>query len=57
MENAIIIIILVAIAGGIIWYLWRAKQRGEKCVGCPHSKQCSGNCNGGCDHTNKKKHK
>ena len=40
MENVIVILILVAIAAGIIWYLIRAKKRGEKCVGCPYAKQC-----------------
>ena len=46
MENLIIILILVAIAAGIIWYLVRAKKRGEKCVGCPYAKQCNGGCCG-----------
>ena len=51
MENAIIIIILAAIVGGIIWYLIRAKRRGEKCIGCPYARECGGNCNGRCGHT------
>ena len=48
MENVIVVLILVAIAAGIIWYLIRAKKRGEKCVGCPYAKQCGSKCNGGC---------
>ena len=48
MENVIVVFILVAIAVGIIWYLIRAKKRGEKCIGCPYAKQCSSKCNGGC---------
>jgi len=48
MENVIVILILAAIAAGIIWYLIRAKKRGEKCVGCPYAKQCSSKCSGGC---------
>ena len=48
MENVIVVLILVAIAAGIIWYLVRAKKRGEKCVGCPYAKQCGSKCNGGC---------
>lgn len=48
MENIIVVLILVAIAAGIIGYLVRAKKRGETCIGCPYAKQCSGNCNGGC---------
>ena len=47
MENAIVIIILVAIAGSIVFYLWGAKKRGQKCVGCPYSKQCGGKHCGG----------
>ena len=50
MENIIVIIIVVGIIGSIINYLYRAKKRGETCIGCPYSKQCSGNCNGGCNH-------
>ncbi len=46
MENAILIFILIAIVAGIIWYLVRAKKRGEKCVGCPYAKQCNGGCCG-----------
>lgn len=46
MEYIIPIVLIVAILGGAIWYLIRAKKRGEHCVGCPHSKTCSGNCNG-----------
>ena len=48
MKNVIVVLILVAIAAGIIRYLIRAKKSGEKCVGCPHSKQCGSKCNGGC---------
>lgn len=48
MENAIVVLILIAIAAGIIWYLIRAKKRGETCIGCPYAKQCGSKCNGGC---------
>ncbi len=44
MENVIIIAVLAAIIGGVIWYLCRAKKRGEHCVGCPYAKQCGGKC-------------
>ena len=40
MEDIIIILILLAIAAAIVWYLLRARKRGEKCVGCPYAKQC-----------------
>ncbi|MBQ3052120.1 MAG: FeoB-associated Cys-rich membrane protein [Clostridia bacterium] len=48
MENVIVVLILIAIAVGIIWYLIRAKRKGEKCIGCPYAKQCSNKCDGGC---------
>ncbi|MBE6787928.1 MAG: FeoB-associated Cys-rich membrane protein [Ruminococcaceae bacterium] len=45
MENIIVILILVAITAGIVWYLINAKRKGEKCIGCPYAKQCNGKCN------------
>ena len=53
MENVIVVLILVGIAGGIIWYLIRSKKKGETCIGCPYAKQCSSKCNGGCSGENK----
>ena len=49
MLDAIIIIALVLIVGGIGFYLYRAKRRAEHCIGCPNSKACRGKCNGNCD--------
>ena len=50
MENFIVVVILLAIIGAIVWYLWRAKKRGEKCIGCPYARQCGSKCGGHCDH-------
>ncbi|MGN0682727.1 MAG: FeoB-associated Cys-rich membrane protein [Oscillospiraceae bacterium] len=45
LANVIIIAVLAAIVGGVVYYLYRAKKRGDKCIGCPYSKQCSNhNC-------------
>lgn len=38
---ALIIAGILAMAG---WYIWRSKKNGQKCIGCPDSKNCSGNC-------------
>lgn len=46
MENVIIIIILAGIVVGVVSYLYKAKKRGQTCIGCPHAKQCSGKCGG-----------
>lgn len=48
MENAIVIFILIALVAGIVWYLIRAKKRGEACIGCPYAKQCGSKDKGGC---------
>ena len=47
----IIIAIVALIVGGATAYIIKAKKSGMKCVGCPHSKSCSGGCSCG---TNKK---
>jgi hypothetical protein len=44
MENYIIIAIILLIIGGIVYYLLKAKKRGQKCIGCPYCKECSGKC-------------
>lgn len=45
-ENIIIILIVLAIVISISVYLYKAKKRGETCIGCPYAKQCGGKCNG-----------
>jgi hypothetical protein len=43
----ILIALVVAIVGGAAFYIYKAKKSGKKCIGCPDSGSCSGNC-GGC---------
>lgn len=48
MTDIILIAILLIIVGAICLYLYKAKKRGEHCIGCPYAKQCSQkscNCN------------
>lgn len=40
MDDIIAAVILIAILGGAIFYIVRAKKSGQKCIGCPHSKTC-----------------
>ncbi len=47
MTDFIIIFVLLGIIGGIIAYLYKAKKRGQTCIGCPYAKQCGGHCHGG----------
>ena len=44
MENIIIILLLPAIVGAAVGYIIYAKRKGQKCIGCPHGKNCNGNC-------------
>jgi len=40
MENAIIIVVLVAIIGGAVAYIVKAKKNGVKCIGCSAGGSC-----------------
>ncbi len=41
MTNVIAIAVLLIIGGLAAAYLIRAKKRGQKCIGCPYSKECA----------------
>lgn len=48
MTDIILIAILFLMISSIGLYLYKAKKRGEKCIGCPYAKQCSSkSCNCG----------
>ena len=40
----IVIGVILLIVGGAVAYIVRAKKKGQKCIGCPDSKTCGGNC-------------
>lgn len=44
MENVIIIAVVLVIVGLAAGYIYKAKKSGTKCIGCPDSGSCSGNC-------------
>ncbi len=46
MENVILIAVILLILGGASLYIYRAKKRGVKCIGCPEGPGCSGKCSG-----------
>ena len=48
--------VIALIVGSAVFYIIRAKKRGEKCVGCPYAKQCSGNCGANTKNTTDKTH-
>lgn len=47
--DIIAIVAIALIVGGALAYIIVAKRRGQKCIGCPYSKQCGGCCSGKCD--------
>lgn len=46
MENIIILAVLGVLLGGAAGYIYKAKKKGVKCIGCPQGSKCSGNCPG-----------
>ncbi len=38
--DIIIAVIILIIVGGAVYYIYRAKKDGQKCIGCPYSKEC-----------------
>ena len=49
MIDLIIIAVVLVIIAAAITYIVKAKKSGVKCIGCSSSKQCSHNCDGGCN--------
>ena len=48
MVDIILILILAAIVGSAALYIYMAKKRGTKCIGCPSAGSCR-SC--GCSHS------
>ncbi len=48
MENAILIVVLVAILGGAVAYIIKAKKSGVKCIGCSAGGSCGQKKGGSC---------
>ena len=50
--NIVLVLVILAIIAGAVLYIYKAKKRGEKCIGCPYAKQCGAkNC--GCGNQRK----
>ena len=56
MIDLIVIAVIVCIVGAVGLYLYKAKKRGDTCVGCPHAKQCGNNCGGKCGSVENRQH-
>lgn len=46
MGDFIVVVVILAIVGLAALYMFKAKKKGVKCIGCPDSAKCSGNCAG-----------
>lgn len=46
MTDILIIAIILAIVGLAGFYIYRAKKKGQKCIGCPDSGTCQNKCCG-----------
>jgi len=44
MTDYIIITVILVILGLAGWYVYKAKKKGQKCIGCPYSAECSNAC-------------
>lgn len=44
--DIIILVVVAAVVGLVIWYLYRATKKGIKCIGCPDGVKCAGRCDG-----------
>jgi len=46
MDNIIILALLGLILGGAAGYVYKARKKGVKCIGCPNGGKCSGHSSG-----------
>ena len=42
MTDILVLAVIALMVGGAGLYIYKAKKRGAKCIGCPNSKSCSG---------------
>jgi hypothetical protein len=45
--DVIIVLVIAAVIGLAVWYVYKAKKSGKKCIGCPDGCSCSSKANGG----------
>lgn len=44
MKNIIVIAVLLVIILLAVFYIYRSKKKGKKCIGCPYASSCGGGC-------------
>lgn len=48
MENIIIVAVVVVVVALAAVYIFKAKKKGCKCIGCPHAQECVTKINQNC---------
>lgn len=46
MKDIIVIAVLIIIVGSALFYVYKAKKSGKKCIGCPDGGSCGCGCSG-----------
>lgn len=46
LQNVILLSIIILLMAVAVGYLYKAKKKGQKCIGCPYAASCSGGCQG-----------
>ncbi len=44
MKDIIILAVTIIVLAFAMRYIIKAKKNGQKCIGCPHSKECASKC-------------
>ncbi len=44
MTDLIVLFVIAVILGLAAGYIFKAKRKGQKCVGCPYGGKCGGSC-------------
>lgn len=44
MSNIIVVVVVLAVVALAGLYVIKAKKKGQKCIGCPHSASCQHKC-------------
>lgn len=44
MVDVIVALVLIILMCGAVYYIYRKKKSGTKCIGCPYSESCQKKC-------------
>lgn len=42
LTDIVVVVVIAVILGVAVWYIYRSKKRGHKCIGCPDG--CCSSC-------------